>query len=168
MSISAIGGASGSRQAHINMADYSIYFSNDVVVQPPLQPQPTSMLSSMMQVLVQALQPGRSNLGQGGGGGQRGGGFQGGCHGGQAEATQGHAAADSAGAAGGAGETLDSVDLDAGAHGLLDAIAGLLAAIAPLLGDMGDGAGGGGGGSGQLSANEDAFHIAGLLGASGF
>lgn len=165
MSISAIGGISGSRQAHINMADYSIYFSNDVVVQPP--PQPTSMLSAMTQVLVQALQQGRSTLGQGGGGGQRGGGFQGGGYGGQAEATQGHAGADRAGAAEGAGETLDSVDLDAGAHGLLDAIAGLLAAIAPLLGDTGDGAGCGGGG-GHLSANDDAFHIAGLLGASGF
>ena len=32
MSISAIGGVSGSRQAHINMADYSIYFTNDIVV----------------------------------------------------------------------------------------------------------------------------------------
>lgn len=165
MSISAIGGVSGSRQAHINMADYSIYFTNDIVVQPPQQPQPTSMISTMMQVLLQALQQGRSSLGQGGGGGQRGGGFQGGCYGGQPEATQGHAGADGAGAAETTGETLDGVDLDAGAHGLLDAIDGLLAAIAPLLGGMGDGAAGDGG---QLSANDDAFHIAGLLGAHGF
>lgn len=165
MSISAIGGVSGSRQAHINMADYSIYFTNDIVVQPPQQPQPTSMLTAMMQVLLQAVQQGRSTLGQGGGGGQRGGGFQGGCYGGQAEATQGHAGTDGTGAAEGTGETLDGTSLDAGAHGLLDAIDGLLAAIVPLLGGLGDSAADDGG---QLSANDDAFHIAGLLGAHGF
>lgn len=163
MSINAIGGVSGNKQSLLHMSSY-LYLGNDVLSQP--QPQPTSMLSSMMQVLLQVLKQGSGNLGQGGGG-QRGGGFQGDCHGGQTETAQGYAGADSAEAAEGTGETLDSPNLDDGAHGLLDAIAGLLAAIAPLLGGMGDDAGGGGGG-GQLSANDDAFNLAGLLSANGF
>jgi len=167
MSINAIGGVSGSRKAHINMADQSIYFTNDILTAPPLQAQPISMISTLMQALLQALQLGRSSLGQGGGGGQRGGGFQGGDqHGSQAEAAHGTSGADAAAPLESSSETLDGADLDTtGANGLLDAISGLLAAIAPLLGGMGDGAAGDG--SGCLSANDDAFHLAGRLRAEG-
>jgi hypothetical protein len=161
MSISAIDGVSGSRQSLLNMAHYSLFSSNDAMSQP--QPQPPSTVSALMQVLLQTLQQGRGNMGQGGGG-QRGGGFQGGCQGGPAEAAQSRAGAE---AAEGADETLGSVDLDEGAHGLLDAISGLLAAIGPLFGETGDDAGGEGGG-GHWSANDDAFNVASLLRANGF
>lgn len=161
MSISAIDGVSGTRQSLFNMAAYPLYFNNDV---PPPLPQtaPASMVSALMQILVKVMQPSGGGMGQGGG--QRGGSsYHGDCHGGNAEAAQ---RSDSAGSTDAAAEVQDGVDLSHGAHGLLDAISGLLAAIAPLLGAPGGDADGGGGGG--LATNDDAALLAGLLGASGF
>lgn len=161
MSISAIGGVSGASQSLINMASYNLFFNNDAPPPPP-QVGPASMVSALMQILVKVMQPGGSGLGQGGG--QRGGSsYQGDCHGGNAEAAQG---SDGAASAEGAAEATDGLDLHEGAHGLVDAISGLLAAIAPLLSAMGGG-NDGGGGSG-LSTNDDAASLAALLSASGF
>ncbi len=160
MSISAIGGVSGTSQSLINMASYNFYFNGDAPAPPP-QSAPVSMVSALMQILVKVMQPGGGGLGQGGG--QRGGSsYHGDCHGGNAEAAQGN---DGAAAVDGTVEAQDGLDHQAGANGLLDAISGLLAAIAPLLSAMGGGDGGGGGG---LSTNDDAASLAGLLSASGF
>lgn len=164
MSISAIGGVSGGNQSLINMASYQLYFNGDAPAPPP-QNAPAPMVSALMQILVKVTQPGGGGLGQGGG--QRGGGgssYHGDCHGGSADAAQG---SDGAGTVDSAAEVQDGLDPQDGAHGLLDAISGLLAAIAPLLGAMG-GDGGGSGGGGDLSTNDDAASLAGLLSASGF
>jgi hypothetical protein len=155
MSIGAIGGVSGSRQPHINMATYEIYF-NEVPVQPQMLPQnPAAAMTAMLkQVLLQATQPGGGTLGQGGGQG----GHHGGCYGGSAEAAHGN---DGAGATQAPVESQGVADSLDGTNGLLDAISGLLAAIGPLLGAMG-------GGGGDPSTTDDASHLAGLLSASGF
>jgi hypothetical protein len=161
MSIGAIGGVSGNRQPHINMATYEIYFS-DVPSQPqPLPQNPSAAMTAMLrQVLLQVAQPGGGSLGQGGG--QRGG-HQGGCYGSSADAAHG---SDGAGATQAPVESQGVEDSLDGANGLVDAISGLLAAIAPLLSAMGGGGGGSGGGA--LSTTDDASHLAGLLSASGF
>lgn len=157
MPISAIGGVSGTSQSLINMASYTLYFNNDAPPPPP-QGVPASMISALMQSLLKVMQPAGGGLGQGGG--QRGGsGYHGDSHCNNADAAQG---SDGAARAEGASETRDGLDLHDGAHGLVNAISGLLAAIAPLFSGV-DSDGGGG-----LSTHDDAASLAALLGASGF